>query len=319
MSVSIGGTSYTVEVNAEKLTRYEVGPFALDAGSSCTLTFAEVKTTDFEGLAIDDVEVYADAPEDDGNLIRNPSFSEGEEAGFTTNGWTVTATGECVVYATETRTQTVNGNNWGYYYGTLPFDGDERFKLTKKESLSQTTDIPEAGTYVLEFHCVSRVWNGEVKNGPLPFDVTVTQSGATRTVASSVSASDTYTGWQKFVYEIDLAAGPCTLAFTGTASNDRTTLIDAVSLRRKKGNTASKPFPADAVVNVAAGASLVLDFAGTNTVSAVRYGGRRAGRVVEQDGSGPYAVVSSSTEGGFVSGEGVLRYRIPRGFIVTFR
>ena len=44
-----------------------------------------------------------------------------------------------------------------------------------------------------------------------------------------------------------------------------------------------------------------------------------AGRVVEQDGSGPYAVVSSSTEGGFVSGEGVLRYRIPRGFIVTFR
>ena len=319
VSVSIGDVAQTVSVNAEQFARYETGPYVLEAGETYTLTFTEVKTANYEGLALDDVEVYpALANGDNGNLIVNSSFSEGDEEGWTTNGWNVASVRPCVLYATSSRTQKVDGNSWGYYFGTQAFDGDERLRLTKQESASQTVTIPETGTYILTFHCVSRVQNGSVKNGPLPLDVTVKQDGVTRTVASAVAVSDTYVGWQKFEYEIDLASGDCTLTFAGKEKNDRTTLLDAVSLRRKRRDATFRPFAPDAAIDVASGASLVLDFVGTNDVAAVRYAGRMAGAAIDE-GRRLQVVVSAETDSGFVFGSGVLRYTVRRGLVITYR
>ena len=94
----------------------------------------------------------------------------------------------------------------------------------------------------------------------------------------------------------------------GNDADDTTTFFDGLSIERRTENIVCDAIvPARARLNVAQGARVRLDFAGTNRVASVRYAGRPFTGVVDE---------RSCPE--FVAGAGAL-YVAPSGTVVLFR
>lgn len=291
---------------------YGTKTFALDAGDTVTLSIASEKSG--HRFAVDDI-VFERCG--DANLLRNPSFEEGDDANCRTNFWDVVPAA-VASNASKIATYPLGGyirSSGGApislddYYGASVIDGNTRLALKNRRSANQTVTLPEAGLYRLSFWTRSRVTNGKVGYGPNDLDVFVVLDGATNTLGRT-AVSTTSTEFMRHEYRFAGAAGAeCKVVFQGVAedTDDKTSFIDAVSLMRVGGAEDAAPLATESELDVAAGARLALNYTGIQTVGRMAFGGRSF--------SGE---LSAAAVPDYLEGPGLLFVQ-PSATVITFR
>ena len=192
------------------------------------------------------------------------------------------------------------------HYFTDAVDGETRYRLSFGCRLSQTLTVHEAGLYRLSYWTVSRVQYGLFQYGPAPILVTLEQGSVTN-FSKEVTVSNTSRRFLRQEHLVNLPApGEYTLAFkTLTTKEDLSTFIDAVCLA--KAEAPAPEVAAAAEVRIAAGATLALDYAGTQKVDRVRFAGQSA-----------TGVISAADYSAYLEGPGAFA-ATPRGAVIIIR
>ena len=291
---------------------YGTKTFAIDAGDTVTLSIASEKSG--HRFAVDDI-VFERCG--DANLLRNPSFEEGDDANCRTNFWDVVpaaVAGNASKIATYPLGGYIRSSGGTLislddYYGASVIDGNTRLALKNRRSASQSVILPDAGLYRLSFWTRSRVTNGTVAYGPNNLDVFVVLDGATNTLGRT-AVSTTSTEFLRHEYRFAGAAGAeCKVVFQGVAedTDDKTSFIDAVSLMRVGGAEDAAPLATESELDVATGARLALNYTGIQTVGRMAFGGRSF--------SGE---LSAAAAPDYLEGPGLLFVQ-PSATVITFR
>lgn len=187
-----------------------------------------------------------------------------------------------------------------FAYGTNVFEGAYRLKLCDTGAAWQTFIVSEPGVYQFVCHANSRDIGFDGQN---PIAVKVLAGGVTNVIGRFTSYDRTFRR-HAFLFNAP-AAGAYTILLEGqtpwagkiggTYVNDRTTLIDNVSVRKVQVDADGLQLPEETVIEVAADAKLNLNYVGTNKVDTVRYAGQTLS-----------GYISSTTHPEFVDGAGVL-------------
>ena len=305
LTVAISGcVTQKLSVARDAFETRTVGPFTAPANTPLTLQLSG--TSGKCMMLVDDLQVAKCE-----NLIRNGSFEEGDTAAYTTNGWTVfIPTGTApIIYATTLGEQ----GNYGAAFGTNTFDGDCRCRVSSVTNangyVKQTVTFAAGGTYRLAFHATSRTQlspaYGTSLRGCNPMRVWIARDGVTNDLAYVTTSDDQFRRYEE-LFSIP-AAGDYEIGFEGQAWEDRTSLIDAVSVVKVSVDETWSPFAKNIGFVVASGAKLQLNFIGTRKVDSLVY-----------NGYGLTGDVNSATHPEFVLGSGTL-YCAPRGTLFSVR
>ena len=210
-------------------------------------------------------------------------------------------------------------HNWyGNHFGIDPFEGYACFKLVNDDWLYQSVTFPTGGLYRLTVNLKTRgTTSPSAGNGNNPVDAYLARDGVTNFVGRSDNAATTNFNEYAFTFAVPPEGGTYDVGFRGTSAwsgdeaspVDRTTLVDAAWLCRVE---AERPIdlPEHLNIEVADGARLHLDFAGTNVVNSLRIAGRSyVGEVSLAARPELYPVLS---------GPGTLLIT-PKGTLLTFR
>lgn len=260
--------------------------FDLQEGATVTLALSlDTPSTAQEGrynfrVAMDDVRFEL---QKGGNLLLNPSFTEGPKAGFTTNHWD----GFISLSSTGTARDMVLGRSAfnDQYYGDTEIDGPERFRVHGTDGyVRQTVTLPEAGLYRFSFWARSRCeYHRAISFGPSDLDVTLRFGGQDEQILGHVEISRTCTDFRRyeFLFRAE-SAGPCTVGVKGTTGGDNSTFVDAFTLERV-GDAPDgwTPFEKTSEVSVAQNAGLRLDYEGEFRVKSFRYLGRSLSQTID--------------------------------------
>ncbi len=168
------------------------------------------------------------------------------------------------------------------HFGIDPFEGYACFKLVNDDWLYQPVTFPTGGLYRLTVNLKTRgTTSPSAGNGNNPVDVYLARDGVTNFVGRSDNAATTNFNEYAFTFAVPPEGGTYDVGFRGTSAwsgdeaspVDRTMLLDAAWLCRVE---AERPIglPEHLDVEVADGACLHLDFAGTNVVNSLRIAGR---------------------------------------------
>lgn len=272
LNVSVNGRSETLNVSTFAFGAYEGGVVHdLVAGETVTLVLS-LDEVDGYRVVVDDVALTRLPVQ---NLLTNPSFEIGADASFRTNGWDcyiAPGDGGTARNITYLSGATFNDNN----FGSSVIHGPTRLRIYAADGwIRQTVTLPEAGLYRFAFWARSRVT--EPGNGfthwPEALDVFAVVDGVTN-LAARAAISKTSPQFQRseYLFRAPRAGASCTVEIHGTRDGDYSAFVDACCLERvEEGATAG--FGEAASVEVASGATLALDYAGTNTVSRVRVAG----------------------------------------------
>ena len=141
--------------------------------------------------------------------------------------------------------------------------------LQKTAFIRQNVTFPEDGCYTVSFMAAARTEGNYAHTG---HDFALQLDGVT---AGTVTTTDYL--YERYTFRLPhvKAGTSCLLAFQGlnTAGGDRSSAIDDVRVERLEVEDAAyEPFAPNLVIDVAEGAKLALDYVGTKSVHAVRYG-----------------------------------------------
>ncbi len=266
IAISIGGTSESFSFMDWALAECRLStPVLLEKDAMVEISVA---ATDISGkvnnVVIDDVRVVMET----GNVVSNPGF-EGSVSDNVPEKWTVLSNPKNVAGATGAVSD---------YLGAAPIEGVKRGQLGGGTHIAQNVPL-SAGYWRLSFWDVSRSWFGKVRpeDGPLPICVTLTRGVETNfceTVTPSTSCPDFIR--REYLLKIE-TAGTYTLGFeAGATADEQRSYIDAVCLAPvlDMSETAVPVVSADAEIDVAAGASLGLDWTGILSCGKLRCAGR---------------------------------------------
>jgi hypothetical protein len=305
---TLGETNETFSFGDWSLQRHQLSiPVRLAMGETVEVAITAPATTSSgrNNILVDDVRLERVTD----NLVANPGFEGGGGAKAPT-GWTVVSNplDKQILYTP----QDVKMD----YFGDEMVEGMYRARLHAGTHLAQTLTL-DPGLYRLSFWEVSRTWRNSksdpwlVVYGPSPICVTLVR-GATTNFCATVTPSSTR---KKFMRRECLVkveeAGEWTLGFEATAStnDDLSSFIDAVCLApvRDMPDTAVPSAAPDVSLEVAAGASLALDWPGVFTCGRLRC----AGTSFVGD-------ISSATAPDSLFGVGRLSIA-PKGTVIIFR
>lgn len=255
----------------------------------------------------------------DGNLIVNGSFEDGE------TGWTPSvATGKANVgNSREILSHLTNQHR----YGAEIVDGTHCLRLILDAAERQTVTFPDAGLYRLSF-CAHMRWDsqqGSTTRGYNPVRAWWIDGAGVTNVIGQTEPSDNLTlaccsNFVEYAFAFRIpTAGAYDVGLQGVVDGvtvkaasryDSEVLVDAVSLVKidEDAVDAAADIPEEAALTVATGARLRLDFGGTNTLAAVRLGGRTA-----------TGVITAETHPAFISGPGALYVKPVFGLTLLIR
>ena len=308
IQLTLGETSETISFGDWSLRRKRMSlPVRLSQGDSVELAIVAPATTSSgrNNILVDDVRLERVTD----NLIANPGFEGGGDANAPA-GWTVVANplDKQILYAP-------NDVNVAFM-GDEMVDGTHRARLHGGVHLAQVLTL-DPGLYRLSFWDVSRTRRDRegapwyVNHGPSPICVTFVR-GVTTNFCATVTPSSTCTRFMRreFLVKVD-ETGEYTLGFEATASanDDMSSFIDAVCLAPVSDmpDTAVPSAAPDVSLEVAAGASLALDWPGVFKCGRLRCTGTSlAGDIVSA--AAPDSLV------------GIGRLSVtPKGTIIVFR
>ena len=204
------------------------------------------------------------------------------------------------------------------YFGLSPFEGNCCFKLVNDDMLFQPVTFPTGGLYRLTVNLKARgTTSPSSGNGNNPIDAYLARDGVTNFVGRSDGAATTNFNEYAFTFAVPPEGGTYDVGFRGTSvwggedapRVDQTILLDAAWLCRVE---AERPIdlPEHLNIEVADGARLHLDFAGTNVVNSLHIAGRSyVGLVSAAEYPELYPVLS---------GPGTLSI-VPKGTLLLFR
>ena len=267
---------------------------------------------------IDNLELVKLSDPEIGNLLKNGSFEENDKMGqtpdlsYTTviSNWTVKA--NTPAGAPSGFTSTVAADHHlrvSAGYSTNVVDGTHRIAIRGLGSIYQSVYL-DKGYYQVRFFAESR--HDDIRNkGMTPIQVYLTRSGEpTNFVGQTWCDSSNYVE-HAFIFRNDVAAY-WNLTLQGMSGPedglDRRAFVDCVSLVKLPDSAVAETatLAEDAVIKVANGARLELDFTGTNTVKRVKLGGHSV-----------IGVVNAKTHPEFISGLGSLKAtEQPGGLII---
>lgn len=142
--------------------------------------------------------------------------------------------------------------------------------LQKTASIRQAVTFPEDGHYAVSFMAAARTEGHYVHVG---HDFALTLNGA---VVGTVTTTDYL--YERYTFRLPYVKAGVSylLALQGINSSggDRSSAVDDVRVTRLPVMDAYAPFPEGLTIELAEGASLALDFAGTQPLHALRIGGR---------------------------------------------
>lgn len=296
----------TLSTSQTIFTQQVIGPVTVAApNTAVTLRLAGRQNYTANGnlhtvMVLDDLSVRTCSSENE--LISDGSFRS--VSSWNSNAGTAGA--NTWLTSTNTAYDTSEGNAWGI----AAFDDTYRFGLKNDASLWQSVAFPEAGTYRLTVHAVSRFFRsyGEtdyVRYGLNPIAAWFSKDGTTNHIGTLATDACERFVRHSFLFSIP-EAGTYAVGFTGqTTSGSKGSAIDGVSVEKVTPDTSAAPISRTTGLTLANGTKLVLDFIGTNQVSYLRYNGH--------DVSG---IISSATYPAFVSGIGAF-YAPPRGTLIS--
>lgn len=295
VTVSIDGcVTQTLTTASDTFQTKTIGPF--DAPADEPLTLQLSGTLGQCMMLVDDIRVKRAAQ---ASLVKNGGFEDDSEEWTYVNDPAALADGK-------TLSERFAYSDFTFAYGTNVFEGAYRLKLCDTGAAYQTVTFNEAGTYRFVCHANSRAADSYGQN---PVLVKVSDGAATNVIGWFTSYDRTFRR-HAFLFEVP-AAGDYTLALEGQTPyagkvggvfvNDRTTLIDSVSVEKVAVAETGPLIPAGTTVEVAAGARLALTFTGTRKVETVRYEGQTI-----------TGTISQATHPEFVLGTGAL-YSAPKG------
>ncbi|MDA3923284.1 MAG: hypothetical protein PF904_01120 [Kiritimatiellae bacterium] len=301
LTVSISGcVTQTIATASDVYDTKIIGPF--------TVPLSEVnvpQTLQLSGKAeqcimlIDDLRI---ARVNTANLIVNGSFEEGDTPSWTTNGWNIVINSSYgpIVYATTAAEQ----SNWGYQFGINTFDGPCRCRIYQTGYAKQSVTFAEVGTYRLAFHAISRFRPSDgASRGRNPIKAWIARNGVTNTIGYVETFDDQYRR-HEFLFDI-AETGAYEIGLQGQlAGVDRTSLIDAVSVKKVEVDADWSLLATDTTLEIASGAKLLLNFSGMQSTGVVRY-----------DGETVSGAINSATCPEFVMGAGTL-YSSPKGTLI---
>lgn len=292
-TVTGGGKTFelgTVSTDAKKLmSRVWPESFVADGTSeySLTLTCLTPVGEHNEGVVADDF-AFVDEYADDRELVTNGSFES--YASNVATGWRYiypSGSGWTTVRQYDTTPSTV------YYYGPDFGKGSMCIELSRANGISQTVAIPKAGWYRLSFLAKARQTNTPAV--PNPTDVDLLKGDKTIHVTQVDEVGLGRFKHHTYAFKVD-EPGEWTLRFQGTREDLVYMYLDDVSLKYAGTGLNDTPaFASNAVIDVAEGARIRLEFSGTNEIRKVRYAGKPL-----------FGVVNAATHPEFVSGDGIL-------------
>jgi hypothetical protein len=288
-------------------TQQVIGPVTVAApGTTVTLRLAGLQNYTANGnlhtvMTLDDITVRKYRT---GDLISNGSFTS-------LTSWSSSA-GTVGANAWLTTTTTTTDADYGNAWGLAVFDDTYRFGLKNDASVWQSVVFPEAGTYRLTVHAVSRFFRsyGETdyaRYGLNPITAWFGRDGTTNRIGTFATDACERFVRHTFLFAVP-EAGTYDIGFTGqTSSGSKGSVIDGVSVEKVTLDASTAQISKTTGLTLAGEAKLVLDFVGTNQVSYLRYSGHYLS-----------GIVSSTTCPAFVSGVGAL-YAPARGTLVSVR
>ena len=286
--------------------------FTVAADEQVTLTLTQTASSAF-GL-VDDLRLTRADTTDAGNLIVNPGFEIGlgDWTGYTVPDLPKTLYGTASLEAYADRPQ---------YWGYSAWEGLRRLRLQNGRGVYQDLQIPQPGRYRFKMHVRTRADSPDYANNPVR--VWLAQGGVTNVLATTPSLYTRH--WMEVSYLADVpAAGAWRLGIEGRCGKvdvideatgdykskvDLDVQIDDVSLVRCFDERDAAPtLPKDLRIDVAKGATLLLDYPGVAQVHKVVY-----------DGKSYKGTVSAETCPEFVTGPGSLEVVPARGGCLIVR
>lgn len=175
----------------------------------------------------------------------------------------------------------------------------------------QDVAIPSDGVYRLSFYAAGRfLFNGALDPARTTAAARLGHDFRARVDSNTVIEVQTRDEmFRQYAARLPLLkAGTHRLSFEGLntlGGGDRASAVDAVRLTRIETETSGGLLPSGAVVEVAEGAVLHLDYLGTNSVKAVKLGGQA-----------PSGVITAGRFPTYIQGPGAL-YTPPRGTLIS--
>ena len=202
-------------------------------------------------------------------------------------------------------------------FGWTALSGSTVARFTgPKACYHQPVSFPAKGLYRLRVHARPRISGDQWSFNPLHFTLTPDGS-ATANEIGRIDPMPLYRQFQRFEYVFRVDE-PGTYEFTietvdhsdtDVYAKDRQSFVDDVSIVRLKETPGTFALPADATLEVKAGAELRLDFTNTVSVARVRLGGHYV-----------YGTVDASTHPDFVTGLGSIEVTgTPPGALIIVR
>lgn len=261
-SVTVGGlktemTAMTIGNNVFKTFTSDKTFEVASAEDNVVVSLAQ--TVANAGLQIDEVELVPITS--DAELVVNGGFE-------TADGWVFDKTQGTNHNAT--RYQYSVGAQW---FGTSRYEGEYYLMLTGLGIATQDVYFPEGGAYRLSFHVCARADNVQYRNNPLKLWWSKTDGSDVHEIAVTRPIAATEFGGYSYLFKIP-QEGTYRIGLSGTVDKDKTDRVDGVSIRRAKESEVPEISP-ETSLEVATGAKLNLDFAGTLQLKEVRLGGRR--------------------------------------------
>jgi hypothetical protein len=274
--VTIGGVTTSlgqISTNEHRLAaRKWPTAFVVDGETPVTLTLAGVVPNSWGHGILDNLVLVA-APATDENLLADPGIDDSSK-------WSIVKTPKP---SGVTASQFMNCDSfYKQHFGLDSLAGTKVAKIVNDDTIYQSVTFPTGGLYRLTVNLKTRGTTVPSNSGNNPVDVYLAKDGVTNIVGRSDNAATTNYNEYAFTFAVPEVGGTYDVGFHGTSvwggdgtpTVDRTMLLDAAWLCRVESEH-ELVLPKDLNIEVAEGARLQLDFAGTNEVFSLRIAGRK--------------------------------------------
>lgn len=293
----------TITAATQMMQTYVWGvPVSLDADEEVTLQLSQENASAM--AVVDDLEFVKDGS-GEANLLKDGDFDAAA------SGWTAYSPSDHSAFNYGYSGRAANDDLQPWYWGYCAYSGLRRLRLQNRRGVWQDVSVPEAGLYRFKMHVRARADGSYYANNPVR--VWMAQGSVTNIVAETPTL---YTRqWVEVSYLVNIpTAGTWRFGLEGRAHEyspvtaDLDAHIDGVSLVRCHDTVAAAPtLPEDLKIDLAKGATLLLDYTGKATCGAVRY-----------NGTNYYGRISAATHPEFVTGLGELEAK-PKGMSILVR
>ena len=266
----------TYTVNDHRLVaRKWPNAFTADGTTPVTLTLTGTASSGGNHAILDNL-VLISAAAADVNLLVDPGINTSDPG-----NWSYAVTPK-PNGRTASSFMTWSDSLYVNYFGLGRFEGVAMFKLVNDDMLYQPVTFPTGGLYRLTVNLKTRgTTSPNTGNGLNPINVYLARDGVTNVVGRSDNAATTNFNEYAFTFAVPPEGGTYDVGFRGASvwsgdegkPVDRTTLLDAAWLCRVESER-DIDLPEHLKIEVAEGARLQLDFAGTNKVDSLRIAGK---------------------------------------------